>query len=80
MAEWSLAVPIRLCPLINFHVYSHFVHAYLFLIAYKMLLERAAQPQLVGRIKDITRGLISRLYNCTAIDRFGYANFLQSAH
>ena len=55
------------------HVCSHFYMYICSLIAYKMLLEKkAAQP------KERTRGLISYLYNYTAIDRFGYANYSQS--
>ena len=56
----------------------------MFFVAYKMRLEKAAQPKLVRKIKERTRGrlrgLISRLYNTTAIDKFGYANYSQSAH
>ena len=45
-----------------------------YLIAYKMLLEKAAQPRLTGRIKERTPGLISGLYNCTGIDRLDTLN------
>ena len=35
--------------------------------------------KLVGKIKENTLDLISRLYNCIGVDRFRYANYLQSA-
>ena len=41
-------------------------------------LQNAPQPTLDG-IRKITLGLISRLYNYTAVNPFGYANYSQSA-
>ena len=43
----------------------------------KFFLIKRAQSQLVGKR---TRDLISHLYNCMAVDRFGYANYSQSPH
>ena len=45
----------------------------------KCFLIKTAQPKRVGTIKERSQGLISRLYNCMAIDRSRYANYLQSA-
>ena len=42
----------------------------LFSVVYKMLLEKGSTASWENK------GLISRLYNCTAIDRFGYANYM----
>ena len=38
------------------------------LIVYKIFLEKAAQPKLIGNKNERIRGLISRLYNCTVLD------------
>ena len=45
----------------------------------KCFLIKRALPKLVGKIKERTRDLISRLYNCMAVDRFTYANYSQIA-
>ena len=50
-----------------------------YLIVYKCFLIKTAQPKLVGKIKERTRGLISRLNNCIAIDRFRLAYYSQIA-
>ena len=45
-----------------------------------MLLDKDSTAETSWENKGKNRGLISHLNNCTAIDRFGYANYLQSAH
>ena len=46
----------------------------------KCFLIKRAQPKLVGKIKERTRDMIFHLYNCMAVNRFGYAICSQSAH
>ena len=61
-------------PFVYMHICS--------LIAYKMFLEKGstAESSWENKGKNSTcRGLNSRLYNCMAIDRFGYTNYSQSA-
>ena len=81
MAKWSLVVPIRLCPLINHMSTAICTCIFVLLLLTKPFLKKAAQLKLVGRIKERTRGFhFTFISYCTAIDCFGYANYLQSTH
>ena len=48
------------------------------LLLTKCFLIMRAQPKLVGKIMVRTPDLISRLYNCMAVDRLGYAYYSHS--
>ena len=51
-----------------------------YLSSYKIKLIKSTQLKLVGKINERTPCLISGLYNCMAIDQFGYASSSQSTH
>ena len=73
MAKWSLAVPIWLCLLLN-DTPTAILHMYICIDVICLLLDRDSTAETSWEGKN------SRLYNCMALDRLGYANYSQGTN